>query len=563
MGKLGTLAALAAAACVLVAALILAGRGSEEPSTRRLLPGFEPGAAVAISIERRGEPAIVLERGEEGTFSLVEPRVGPADPDAASELLGALEMLAYQRRGDPGRGLESPPRAQLRVLAHDGREWELSVGETIEASDQVWLGRGEDAFIADGHAVRAAMPSAKQLRERRPFRHIAAASALALDSDGQALHIELSSPPRIALQGGTARADPGAVGALVRELRELEFRLDEKLAHGFESAEWIPRSLRIRATAESGEKAFVVATGGCAGGDLAVSTHLGDGCVDRARAETLTRLAADPQALVDHHLVRDPAGAIDWLAIWTPDRDLELRWEGDRVVGPGGAEVEHAEVRRFLRELSSAAEGARTISAAADRLGRIAIARDGAPDDSVAIYRDGDGHFAVRDDEPVAFSLSGQSAARLVRADLLGFRSRALIQRDAHAIGELSRHQGGREIERVSRGELVGDYALAHPGRANVRPDAIARAGEVIAQLRAESFDADAPAPHHGLSPPRLVIEIEFDPPPRKGAGAKRRRIAVGADTSGGCYVQVDDGPIAIISAQTCEALRDPWTTGN
>jgi hypothetical protein len=553
-GQGSVLAALAAAAAVL-AALLIGGEGERERPPARLFPDFEAASVAAIEIERAGEGSIRLERSGGGEFAIAAPRATPADPGPVVELLGALEMIAPQRRGGDARGLEAP-RTRVRAIAAGGeRLWELSIGERVGASNQLWVGRGDEAFLVEGHYERALAPDLAALRERRPFRQVAAASALFAEIDGASWRLELGAPLQLVWARGAAWADGAAASSLLRALRELEIELDEDLASRDDPD---APALTLRAQGARGASAELRVIGACADGELAVATQLGRGCAAREALEAIADRARDPLALVDPRVLGDTRGPFARVALSAGDGALTLRHEEGRYVTAAGEEVELAQVRRFLRDLAAQIGEPRELPRGSVELARLELEPEGGPSRALVFSRDRTGLYVARAGEPLAFALADEAQA-LVRPDPLVFRARALIAREPHAATELRRSRPGRDAEVLRRGELAGEYALVSPAGGVVRTEAVRQAIAVAARLRAEGYASATPAAGHGLARPRAVLELAFEPAPLAGADPETHLIAIGRAAPGGCYARVDDGPVAIVASDACEALLAPW----
>ena len=578
--RVGVIAALAAVAALLLVSLVAGERDRGGTAAERVVPDFDQDAITGLEIRRSDEQAVRLERGDDGGFAMTSPRRVAADPRAVGDLLGALEMVAVQRRGEAGRELGEPD-AELRVEFSGERRMSLAIGDEIEISDQVWMARGEEVFLVEGHYARALAPSATDLADGRPLREVAEATALTVETDRGRLEIELGPPAFVVLPEGRARADSEAVRDVVRAVRELEFELDaEKASAGGPASEGgVPAAAASLAIAAEGEDAWFEVVGACGGGARVV-TSAGRGCADAGDVAAVAELADEPEALVLPPFARawrevGSDGAITAIDVKRGDESLELRREDGGFSGPGGR-VSPARVRELLRKLAErtgeprpifANGGAEHAGGAPAATGRPAIAieliREGGDDEVIHMVR-GDGSWlAARADEPVAFTLRGD-ASELITATEHDFEPRALVTREPHALRSLRRTRPGapaaHDAEVIARGQLIGEYEVKRPAGRVLRGAATERAASAIARLRASRFASERPTPGQGLDPPLASIEAEFDPPPRAGAAAETVVIEVGAEAAGGCYARKGDAPVAVIPAETCEALTAPWT---
>ena len=95
---------------------------------------------------------------------------------------------------------------------------------------------------------------------------------------------------------------------------------------------------------------------------------------------------------------------------------------------------------------------------------------------------------------------------------------------------------------------------------------------EALSDLRALRFVGAAPLPEHGLTPPRVRVEVELGTPARSGAKQSPENkmeapakpelsIELGApvDARGDCYARRAESPqVAILPAASCAALTQP-----
>lgn len=246
MASARALAVLAAVAAALVAAaawdLWHPGEREAAPATRRLLPGCD---VTRVRWERPQQPPVILEPAAGDRHVLRVRRHGrdlalPADPRAARDVLGTLELLAH-RRAMPARRAErglDRPRLRLHVTCADGHTAILALGQRLVPLDRVWMartGHGEARagqpvdYLIEGYAARALDRPADALRARRVFASLQPGSlpgdvridiregerALVLGGDPALVHLDALWP------GARVRADPDRVSELVGLLRDL------------------------------------------------------------------------------------------------------------------------------------------------------------------------------------------------------------------------------------------------------------------------------------------------------------------------------------------------------
>jgi len=148
-----------------------------------------------------------------------------------------------------------------------------------------------------------------------------------------------------------------------------------------------------------------------------------------------------------------------------------------------------------------------------------------------------------RGDEPVSWPVGAQ-AQTLLTASAVRFRVRQLLSVEPYAMCEAKRWRGGRLVEHIERGELLEEWRALVPAGGRVHQPAVAELRQAGSDLRAVRFAAAAPGAQHGLTPPRLRVEMTFDPPPVANSSEPfRHTVAIG------------------LSPAHCQALRGPWTT--
>lgn len=431
------LAALAAIAATLALVLVLDPCGqAPAPATDRLVPELAAGPPERVALERPGEPTVELEAGSDG-WSIVAPLAAPADPAAVRGMLGALELLAPQRRR-PGQGRDealglASPRAIVRLAWPGGGARVLAIGSPAAGGGSTWLGIEGDAFAIPAHAAREIAPTLGSLRRRAVAAPAGAPQAIELAREGRRGRLELAPTARVALEGGTARADPAAAAAIAGALRRLELSFGRRVAGDAGAAR-----LHIEGSAGAAE---LEVTGRCEGGALAVRTSIGDGCVPEGALDPFGAVAADPGALVD----RRPLPAAEWTSI-------ELSRGGAREVVAIGAS-RRAAAAAWTEALADAVSGELVAVPEGPPIAS-AVARAGETAHVLHLLDAGDRVALRRDDEPIALAAS-RELVQLLDPDAGHFEERVPLPVDPTQIRALTWRRGERELARWTRGAIL------------------------------------------------------------------------------------------------------------
>ena len=131
-----------------------------------------------------------------------------------------------------------------------------------------------------------------------------------------------------------------------------------------------------------------------------------------------------------------------------------------------------------------------------------------------------------------------------------------------------SRAAAGEEVV-----ERTAGWQLRRPTAAPADSAAVATLLDALSDLRALRFVGSAPRPEHGLTPPRVRVEVELGSPARSGvkqspadqteSPAKPElyiELGAPADARGACYARraVSPHQVAILPAASCAALTQP-----
>jgi hypothetical protein len=284
---LAALAALAIAFAAIVAWDVRSAHEWREEGA--LLPGFD-GAQVAEIRWSGGPPAGVLapvlrRSGSEpdrsgGWVLCLDPACQHhlrADTARVDEIVAAVRGGRWHRQAPPGTA--GPIEQTLELRVRDGATTFVGKGRALAGLDQRWLlvdrtgTGGRTALLVDGWIARALFPESIELAVRFPLASAHAAHTIELP--GQ-LHLE--GHPR---KRGKLWVDPVRVEALERALEALELKA-------------LPRheiAARSRVRLDGG--AFAVGPGveqdACPGGDLALWSVTGSGCIDAERWAAVAR----------------------------------------------------------------------------------------------------------------------------------------------------------------------------------------------------------------------------------------------------------------------------------
>ncbi len=577
MASKSTLLALTvvAAALAAVVALDTPGPGGPARSGARLLPELEQSKLEEVSIARREGPALSLVRSSDGAFAAAGHPAAVLDPVALADLEATLRLLTYRRAVSAGsreqrarRGLD-PPRLTLSIALESGAEVILEIGDRLPGADQYWLRRsGRDrTFLVEGYAARAMDRGLVDLRSRNPLgAKPDEVTGVEIHANGRALVLG-GKPMAVHLEGvgGSVRAAPGAVRELLRRLDDLRIR-EFAAGSGAPQAEG---SLSVRVVGSRPAQELQV-VGPCPGDDELVlaTTSVGDGCVERSQTEAIAAYAGAETELFDRRLIGAAAPREISFATASAPWGLERRGKSWFFGSPDEAKrADDVAVREWVEAVDGLVSGAGEIGALPpggdDLLAGVVVAYPDGRSVRLGLRGRGRALLLRRGDEPVSWPV-GAEAQTLLTAPAVRFRMRQLLSLEPYSMREAERWRDGRLVERIERGELLEEWRALVPEGGRVHLPVVAELRQAGSDLRAVRFAAAAPSAHHGLTPPRLRVEMTFDPPPVEASSEPlRHTVAIGRETkSGGCYAELDADPAVFeLSRAHCQALRGPWTT--
>ncbi len=564
-------------AALLWLAVIHDGSHRSGRTDQHLVPELGSDPVAAVTIRHGDQIRLALRRAEGGDLEL-PAGAGRADPVAVRDLLDRLRFTSCIRR-ERAASERSPDQPEQVVTV------ELLSGATIELAPDgpplpdlgwQWIRRADrdDRCLVDRFAAQALTRDNDDLRQRQLFDLGAGTTGGGRDVTGIELHaagrdlVLGGRPLAVHLDGGGAvRVDPAAVGQLLERLGQLRIG---RFAVAPTAPAGEPR-LVVRVIGV-GETQELIEWGDCpaglaeAPGDRLVDSPVGAGCVGGAPLDEIAGFAGRGEALYDRRLVG--AGAAE-LVVTVGDRPgLVLRAQGGGYqLAIGDAPPRPAEsgaVTEWIDQLDRLLVDARVAAPATGPV-RVTLERvsgSGARD-RIELRRAGGRCFLRRAGESVDWLVSCPAAA-VLRPSPLRFRRRQLIAAEPFALRHAVRRRGDRVVEEIERGELLEDWRVVAPERRRVVPDAVGALRQAAAELRARRFVAAEAAPRDQLTPPRIEVEVEFDPRPgAEPSQLVRHRIELGRVTSDGCLVRVDGDPaVAEIDQSSCRALAGPWSTG-
>jgi hypothetical protein len=532
------LAIVTAIAVALVIAVVVDLGRSSRVVDRALVPGFDPERVTELVWERAGQPALRVVRtgdGWEFRAGAVEPPPAQesqlrADPAAIGEVLAALRGARWHRRGEP-----TPVHTTLSLVASDGRRV-LGIGDPLAGADQTWIVSGDRGLVVDRWVPRALDRDRLSLSIKRPLGDIRASDAIALEGQGDEVAGE--NPAGLAGEAG-GKAPRGFHGRaplrVIGRPRQLATALHLVLAA--DVVDQLERALAeieivrlldgpsgaagLAITAERGARRTSVVVGGaCPGAPalVAISGPQGDGCIERAAAQTVEHAAARLQ---------QPAGAIAERrpVPISPDHvvlsdGVALDIASRRV---GGVAADPARIAELVAALAAPAEVvALPTGPAAQHLvvtGRAGVAF------TLDVFAE---RVVARRGEPIALRPGPAAWQALVRPSR-ELRDAALWLEEPTMISEL-------EIDgvRYVRGQVIGDWTRRPPGAADAH--SIEALVGLLAQLRSSATTGPQIAVIH-----RVAITVA----PPAGA-ASQHVLELGAPRAAGCPARVGNDAVML-----------------
>lgn len=237
---------------LLIAALLLAGlsglvywsnqrekanEGKPDPDAAPKIIKVEKETLARIEIQKTGEPALTLEKGEDGKWKVTAPEALRADESSVDSLVSALSDLSSNRLVEESAADLSPfglDQPKLTVVARqkDGKEIKLLVGDETPTSGNFFVKREDDprVFTLASWNKTSLEKSPWDLRDKRLLTYDAdKLSRVALRAKGQTVEIGKNANNEWAIVGPKPfRADGGAVEQLLSRLRDA--RMDTQMS---------------------------------------------------------------------------------------------------------------------------------------------------------------------------------------------------------------------------------------------------------------------------------------------------------------------------------------------
>jgi hypothetical protein len=536
---------------------------------------FDRERVTRLTIER--EPAsIVIQRressGEEDEFSakydLVEPVRAEADVDAVDALLSSIEWAEDRRRleeqtpEDLARyGLDSPALSGSMVVA--GREIPFRFGGTDPQGGGRYLSVADPTvvYVVGNDLFEAFDHDANHFRSRDLFESDALSSAISLAS-GE-VRIE-KREGRFWFADGTLASETKVreLLAALRDARALSFDDDTRDPARF----GLDRTLRIEPAGDDGPVVVKLGSECTAEETRGRYLRVGEGPVACVSAETVDKLALDPDGMRERRPLAMRSEDIQSIEIEDGSTTTRLSRAGDHwTVGDDLADdVAISElydgVRRLEAEIVVVPEsdlpsygfGSRAIVVRAEEgterleLGRV----------------EGEIAFLHRDGELAVLRVPATAAA-FFEVSPLHFRDRTIGEFDAAALESLSIARGGA-TETVRKDEDGFHY---EPGPAEIDAEQLQRVARLLAALRAVRWVATAADASHGLDAPPVTVTAAFaltDDHGHETGQSGELELRIGTPTDGGAFARAGENPaVFVVPAELVEALERPLAQGS
>ncbi len=543
----------------------------------QLFTAFRSGELRTIAV-RRGAESYTLRRGADGgagggaeaRWQLESGgRVREADPALADRFVSALEFASPERRlpgGGAGRaeaGLEAP-RLVIEI-AMGSLSPRLAVGGPAPRPEGAAYAEAEGVLVVLRRETVVALDqpaSAFLPRNLSPYLSTDLAR-VELGGEGGARTIAREGPRdlwRFAEGGGVraARAAVDRLGAALADLRADEFLAPEAAERAQAGAPLAQLALVPRDGAKPAAR-FAIGGACPARPDDVVLRRLAPEPIDACVAQSVfAALAQGPDAWADGRAFFARDDEIEELIVEAPAGRLELarKGQGFRQRAPEEADVPRENALALLKALTGA-EGAAALPAGAH------AAQFEPPRGKVTLRTSGAGEGGPAEIVEVGAPLEGggvplrrafDGRVVVVPADVgaafgprpLSLRARGLLALAPEALRGLETEGATRQV--LEKGP-DGHWRLLEPKGLPVDLAAAAEAASAFGRLEAERWVAEAEAPEHGLSPPRLAatLKVEGEPP--------RHRLVLGADAAGGLFARLDGGPVFVAPRSLADAL--------
>ncbi|HVV49473.1 MAG TPA: DUF4340 domain-containing protein [Polyangia bacterium] len=530
-------AVLAAIAALLAAYLVFFDRAPGEHAGgghRRLVADFDRAGVQRITVARAGAAPFSLVRQPAGAASAWTEAPGDraADGAAVDDLLGEIDLAETTRTADltdAAAGL-APPEVTLALEGARGRT-RIALGRP-DAGDGVF------ARVGAAPAIRVAPRRLLELADRGPdaFRD----RRLVPYAAGDVARLGWQPP------GGAARA-------LVRDgarwkndaqrwvagprVEEALRRLGALRATRYLAAAPAGDGARVEVTAGGAQASLRAGVAGCAAGQTAVAAGAGEGaCVETEAWDGLLR-ALEAARAPDRRLVSAPPADVERIELAEGAARLVLVRTSGESWSLQAPKASYLVDPKMVDDWLAA-------------LGRV-DAPPSAPPPGAEVR-----HLVVVGRYREAADLApGAAGYALLAPDPLRFRDRAVLDFAHFDARTLRRTGGGRTIALASRdGE---DWRAVSPSGAAVEGTNVARVVGTLGNLRAEAFQASAPA-----GAPTLTLEVSVQPPgesqPTRHTVALYGIAAPKTKEAPGCAGRLDREVSFTLPAAACEELRLP-----
>lgn len=214
-----------------------------------------------IEIRRAGAETLALEKGREGAWQILQPRVYKADETSVRGIVSSLASLNAERVVEEKNtewktyGLE-PEKIRVEMSLKDGKSMKLSLGDEAPASSAVYARLEGDArlFTVSSYVKSGLEKSVNDLRDKRllPF-DSEKISRVKLVAGGRELEFGKAGSDWQILKPQPLRADSYAVDDLVRSARNAVFESEATAGPGarpFASFEAVDAAAVHRLTVE-------------------------------------------------------------------------------------------------------------------------------------------------------------------------------------------------------------------------------------------------------------------------------------------------------------------------
>ncbi len=585
------------------------------------------GAEVVVTLVRDREVEETLDTFDVGTWRLTAPVTGAADADSIDSLLLACEGLASRRTletvsaEDRQRFGLDEPRIELTLEVADETQV-VRVGaddEQLGATYVEVVGTGR-VHLVGGDFFEALDQSTDHFRSKEVLPDLSTRDVTAVvletrGADDTTVRSEVAFTDRrwVASAPFVGWARKSTIDAILDTM--VEARVVRFAADGGEAL-LTPSSARVEVTVrdrdpegrETGRlthTTFVVGTAcpAAAGGEGSpeepgdlVAVRVDDGPIGCVSAASLQALVAATGTLRETRLLAVTEDQVERVLLATrgaTTREIELRREGGDwqiLEGDSSGPADEAAVAEYLRALRS--QEAESFEAASDEalaarglttpVARVRLHRSDVEDlvETIDIgTEDTVGVWVRRSGEAVLARYVGDTAA-LLAATSLRFRARDLVSREPDDVLALEITRDGVE-ERLATEN--GAWRIEAPHALAADRIATRDLIRALAVLRAARWESDAPAPEHGLTPPRVRVHMTM----REGTASSAQEadedhgheeedeeepdagpppplptsivLLVGAPAEGGAFAQLEGQPgVFVLATDVVDALARP-----